>query len=189
MVGTRIGKTSPGSYATGTGPHKAAQDGAPTCTCKELGKIRAIIPMLERRTNVSMQIVFPGGKRVSALYHGFTIETDQSPQSGGHGSAPEPFDLFLASIGTCAGLYVLNFCEARNIPVGDARLIVRPERDTETGLVGKITIDIQLPAEFPEHYVEAVKRAVQLCTVKKHLDNPPVFEVFTTSSALAGIEA
>ena len=132
---------------------------------------------------MSMQIVFPGGKKVSALYRGFTIETDQSVQSGGDGSAPEPFDLFLASIGTCAGLYVLKFCETRNIPVGDTRLIVRPEKSSETGLVGKIEIEIQLPPEFPERYTGAIKRAAELCTVKKHLNNPPVFEVLVTSEA------
>ena len=130
-----------------------------------------------------MQIVFPGGKKVSALYRGFTIETDQSIQSGGDGSAPEPFDLFLASIGTCAGLYVLKFCETRNIPVGDTRLIVRPEKSSETGLVGKIEIDIQLPSEFPERYIDAIKRAAELCTVKKHLNNPPEFVILVTSEA------
>ena len=132
---------------------------------------------------MSMQIVFPGGKKVSALYRGFTIETDQSIQSGGDGSAPEPFDLFLASIGTCAGLYVLKFCETRNIPVGDTRLIVRPEKSSETGLVGKIEIDIQLPSEFPERYIDAIKRAAELCTVKKHLNNPPEFVILVTSEA------
>ena len=132
---------------------------------------------------MSMQIVFPGGKKVSALYRGFTIETDQSVQSGGDGSAPEPFDLLLASIGTCAGLYVLKFFETRNIPVGDTRLIVRPEKSSETGLVGKIEIEIQLPPEFPERYTGAIKRAAELCTVKKHLNNPPVFEVLVTSEA------
>ena len=118
---------------------------------------------------------------------GFTIETDQSIQSGGDGSAPEPFDLFLASIGTCAGLYVLKFCETRNIPVGDTRLIVRPEKSSETGLVGKIEIDIQLPSEFPERYIDAIKRAAELCTVKKHLNNPPEFVILVTSEAPAPV--
>jgi ribosomal protein S12 methylthiotransferase accessory factor len=136
-----------------------------------------------------MQIVFPGGKKVSALYHGFTIETDQSRAGGGDGTAPEPFDLFLASIGTCAGVFFLNFCETRNIPVNDAGLIVRSERDSETGLIGRIAIEIRLPSEFPQRYVEAVKRAVQLCTVKKHLDTPPEFEVLTSSRELAVLDA
>ena len=136
-----------------------------------------------------MEIVFQGGKRVNAVYHGFTIETDQSQGSGGAGTAPEPFDLFLASIGTCAGIYVLNFCEARNISMDGAGLILTPGRDPDSGMVDKITIEIQLPTDFPERYVAAVKRAAELCTVKRHLANPPEFEVLTSSGELALIES
>ena len=138
---------------------------------------------------MTMQVVFPGGKRVCALYNGFTIETDQSLESGGGGTAPEPFDLFMASIGTCAGIYVVNFCQFRNIPVQDARLDMTPERDAETGLVTKIHIDIQLPPEFPKRYTEAVKRAVGLCTVKRNLLSPPEFEINTIIGASTGVGA
>ena len=63
-----------------------------------------------------MTVRFDGGKRITADYNGFQIATDQAPDSGGDGSAPEPYDLFLASLATCAGIYVLNFCDRRNIP-------------------------------------------------------------------------
>ncbi|MDA8242639.1 MAG: osmotically inducible protein OsmC, partial [Elusimicrobia bacterium] len=56
-----------------------------------------------------MEITFPGGKKVNALWHGFEIATDQPKSSGGDNSAPAPFDLFLASLGTCAGIFVLGF--------------------------------------------------------------------------------
>jgi ribosomal protein S12 methylthiotransferase accessory factor len=128
---------------------------------------------------MDMKIEFPGGKKVNAIYKDFIIETDQSIDGGGEGTAPEPFDLFLASIGTCAGIYVLNFCQARSIPADGAGLTLAPERDPETGLVSKITIKINLPEGFPEKYEEAVKRAAELCTVKKHLKNPPAFEIRT----------
>lgn len=62
-----------------------------------------------------MEIIFPGGKKVNALYKGFTIETDQSKSDEGEASAPAPFDLFLASIGTCAGIYVIRFFEKREL--------------------------------------------------------------------------
>ncbi len=58
---------------------------------------------------MTMEIVFPGNKKVNARYRGFTIETDQAREEGGDGSAPEPFDLFLSSMGTCAGIYVVYF--------------------------------------------------------------------------------
>ena len=80
-------------------------------------------------------------------------------------------------------------CYLESVAAKESRLIVTPERDTGTGLIGKITIEIQLPPDFPEHYIEAVKRAAELCAVKKHLYNPPAFEILTTSASLAAIDA
>jgi len=53
---------------------------------------------------MEMEITFPGGKKVNSTYKGFTVETDQPKDEGGDGSAPEPYDLFLSSIGTCTGV-------------------------------------------------------------------------------------
>jgi len=126
-----------------------------------------------------MEVVFPGGKRVDALYKGFTIKTDQPKENGGKGSAPAPFDLFLSSIGTCVGIYVLSFCQERGISTRGLRLILDTERNKKTKLIEKITIEIQLPPEFPEKYKDAVVRAADICAVKKHLYNPPQFEIYT----------
>ncbi|KPJ60717.1 MAG: hypothetical protein AMJ46_05555 [Latescibacteria bacterium DG_63] len=130
---------------------------------------------------MEMEIVFPGGKMVDAVYKGFTIRTDQRITSGGDGSAPEPFDLFLASIGTCSGLYVVAFCQERGIPLDNAKLILKTEVNRETRMLSKIIIEIQLPPEFPEKYERAVIRAAKLCAVTKHLFEPPVFEIYTTT--------
>ena len=129
---------------------------------------------------MNMEIVFPGGKKVNALYRGFTIETDQPENGGGDGAAPSPFDLFVASIGACVGFYILSFCQERAIPTVEAKVILATEKNSETGLIGKITIEIQLPLGFPEKYKGAVERAAELCVVKKHLQNPPVFEIHTS---------
>lgn len=126
----------------------------------------------------NMEIIFPGGKKVDAFYKGFKIETDQPDRSGGKGLAPAPFDLFLTSIGTCAGIYVLSFCQERNIPTNKIKLILRTERNRESWMITKIEIEIQLPSSFPVKYKEAVIKAAELCTVTKHLYNPPVFEVY-----------
>ncbi len=128
---------------------------------------------------MNMEIVFPGGKKVDAIYKGFTIRTDQPKYSGGDGSAPAPFDLFLASIGTCVGIYVLVFCQERSIPIEEVKLILQTERNKETKMIRKITIEIQLPSEFPEKYKEAMIKAAELCSVKKHLYNPPLFDIYT----------
>ncbi len=126
---------------------------------------------------MEMEIVSAGGKKVNALYKGFTIMTYQSEEYGGEGKSPEPFDMFLASIGTCAGINVVVFCQKRGIPAENIKLILGFERNSDTKMVEKISIKIQLPQEFPEKYREAVKRAVDLCAVKRHMLTPPEFEI------------
>ena len=124
-----------------------------------------------------MKISFPGGLRVDAEYKGFFIKTDQPVYSGGDGSAPAPFDMFLASIATCAGSYVLAFCNKREIPTEEAAVVMKTRRNPETKRIEKISIEIQLYPEFPEKYKKAVIKAVDGCAVKAHILNPPVFEV------------
>ena len=131
---------------------------------------------------MDMEIVFRGGKRVNAMYKGFTIRTDQPEHSGGDNSAPSPFDLFLASIGTCAGIYILSFCQARDIPTRGLKLIQRTQRNSETRMIEKIIIEIQLPPGFPEKYRRTVIHSAELCAVKKHIHNPPAFDIYTTLS-------
>jgi putative redox protein len=122
---------------------------------------------------MNMLIRFPGGKKVEALYDDLTVLTDQPVIDGGSGSAPSPFDLFLASIGTCTGYYVLSFCQKNNIPTEQMKLIAQFLRNPTTHLIEDIHIDIQVPKEFPEKYKNAVIKAAGLCTVKRHLEKPP----------------
>ena len=130
---------------------------------------------------MDMTIDFPGGLRVDANFGPFTVSTDQ-PGPYGNGSAPTPFATFLASIGTCAGIYVLSFCQQRGISTDGVRIVQSLEANPLTGLVGKVLLDIQVPPEFPEKYKTAVIRAADQCAVKKHFENPPQFEVFTTTT-------
>ena len=127
-----------------------------------------------------MEITFPGGKRVNAFYKGFTIETDQSKSNGGEASAPEPFNLFLASIGTCAGIYVINFLQRRGLSTDGLKMFLETEKDPETRMIKKNRIEIKLPQDFPEKYKNAVVNAARLCAITKHLENPPAVEVSTT---------
>jgi putative redox protein len=126
---------------------------------------------------MDMRIYFPGGKRVDAQYKGLTIQTDQSVMNGGEGKSPAPFDLFLASIGTCAGIYVLSFCQERNIPTQNIDLVMKTKSGNESGMIEKIAIDINLPDGFPEKYNKAVRQAADLCAVKKNITNAPEFEI------------
>ncbi len=128
---------------------------------------------------MEMLIDFPGGSRVDAHFDGFTVPTDQPPAS----SAPSPFEVFLASIGTCAGIYVLGFCRQRGLPATDIRIVERVNHSRITGMVETIELEIQVPPAFPEKYRDSLIRSAELCAVKKHLENLPKFEI-TTSVAM-----
>jgi len=127
----------------------------------------------------TMNVSFPGGKRVNASYDGFEIATDQAVDSGGEGSAPEPYDYFLASLATCAGIYVLGFCQKRDIPYDGISLSQSWEREEKTKRLSNVRIAIEVPADFPEKYHRALVRAASQCSVKKTLENPPEFVVET----------
>ena len=129
---------------------------------------------------MEMTIEFPGSARVVARFGPFTVETDLPAQAGGEGSAPTPFETFLASLGTCAGVYVLGFCRQRGLPVKDIRLIQRAQLNPKTNLAESISLDIQLPPDFPEEYRAGVIRAAEQCKVKKHFESPPEIEVTTS---------
>ncbi len=130
---------------------------------------------------MDMEIVFPGGKGVNAIYENFTIMTDQSVREGGDGSAPEPFDLFLASMGTCAGIYVLSFCQHHDLPAEGISLIQTAEHNPETRMIDRVNIDIRLPADFPQKYRKALIRSAEQCAVKKHIAvGLPEFNVTST---------
>ena len=129
---------------------------------------------------MEMIVDFPGGARVDAHFGEFTVETDQPPQGGGEGSAPTPFAVFLASIGACAGIYVLGFCKQRGLPVDGVRIVQRMHSTPMSkGLIERLELEIQVPPDFPEKYHSALVRSAEQCLVKRHFENPPTFDVHT----------
>ncbi len=132
---------------------------------------------------MEITVDFPGGSRVNAHFRSFTVQTDQPIKSGGENTAPAPFDMFLVSLATCAGYYVMEFCKTRSIDTKGIRVIQKLEKDAKTKMISKILLEIQLPAEFPDRYIAAVIRAAESCSVKKHLEKPPEFEIYTSVSA------
>jgi ribosomal protein S12 methylthiotransferase accessory factor len=132
---------------------------------------------------MEMVIDFPGGARVDAHFGPYTVVTDQPPHGGGQGLAPTPFATFLASIGTCAGIYISGFCRQRGISTEGIRIIQTLETNPLNGMVSKVKLDIQLPPEFPEKYKTAVIRSADQCAVKKHFEQPPQFEISTSTLA------
>lgn len=128
---------------------------------------------------MEMIIDFPGGARVDAHFGPYTVHTDQPPHGGGEGSAPTPFALFLASLGTCAGIYVLGFCRQRGLPTDGIRIIQRLQSNPFSGMVEKVEMEIQVPPDFPEKYRPSLVKSAELCAVKKHMESPPQFEIVT----------
>lgn len=127
-----------------------------------------------------MEITIDGDKVITAHLKDHVIKTDQPVKSGGQNSAPSPYDLFLASIGTCAGIYVKSFCDQREISSENIKIIQTIEFDSLTRLPAVIKLDIQLPTDFPEKYRAAVINSAELCAVKKTINNPPKFEIITS---------
>lgn len=127
---------------------------------------------------MDIQVSFPGGKRVDAQVGDFVLRTDQPVSGGGNGSAPEPFSLFLASLATCAGLYVVGFCQARQIPLDGVTMTQHSEYG-DKGRLASVRLEIHVPPSFPAQYVDAVARAAAACKVKKTLADPPIIEVAT----------
>ncbi len=132
---------------------------------------------------MEITVTFPGGARVDATFGPYTVRTDQPPQGGGEGMAPTPFATFLASLATCAGVYILGFCRQRGLPTEGIRLIQRAHADPATGMVERVEMEILVPEDFPEKYRPALVRSAEQCAVKKHLEHPPRFEISTRNLA------
>ncbi len=124
---------------------------------------------------MEMLIDFPGGSRVDAHFGNFTVPTDQPPSA----SAPSPFEVFLSSIGTCAGIYVLGFCQQRGLPTDGIQIVQRIHANRMNGMVEEIDLEILVPSTFPEKYRDSLIRSAELCKVKKHLEKPPRFNITT----------
>lgn len=126
-----------------------------------------------------MEITFPGGVRVNAHYGSFDITTDQPEKNGGDNSAPSPFDLFLVSLGTCAGFFALRFCQQRQLSTEGMRLSMASEFNAETKRLDRVEITLTLPEGFPEKYRSAILRATDQCAVKRALVDPPEIDLVT----------
>ena len=124
-----------------------------------------------------LQVRFPGGTRVDAQIKDMLIRTDQPVNEGGEGSAPQPFQLFLVSIAACAGAYAVDFCQARGLPMDGMSLSMSGEFDEKKKRYTRFGLHLTLPEGFPEKYRKSILRVMDLCFVKKHIVDPPEFEL------------
>lgn len=126
---------------------------------------------------MEIRVALRGQKKISGHFDGFEVMTDQPLKSGGEGSAPSPFDLFLASIATCAGFFVQSYCQTRQLPTDGIEIIQNLTRDEQTRMVTQISLRVIVPASFPTEHHEGIIAAINACSVKKHLLHPPAFAV------------
>jgi ribosomal protein S12 methylthiotransferase accessory factor len=129
-----------------------------------------------------IEISLPGGRRVDARVRSHVIHTDQPLEARGEDTAPTPFELFLASLGACAGIFVQGFCATRGIPTEGIRIVERTEHGDD-GVLRAVELELQLPASFPERYRAAVHAVVEQCSVKKAIAAQPAISVRSTAAA------
>lgn len=130
-----------------------------------------------------IEVRFPGGKKVDACWDGFVVHTDQAVEDGGEGSAPAPFDYFFVSIATCAGITALAYCRRHKLPAEGLAVTLSADQDPGEYRFGKIRITVRLPAGFPPDHVASLRERVDGCVVKKHILNPPAFELAVSAGA------
>ena len=128
---------------------------------------------MEKRISVT----FPGKKRVNAVLGDFTVETDQSVRGGGDGAAPQPFDLFFVSLATCAGISALDYAQERGLPTEGLDIALVATKHPREPRYDRVRIEVTLPDGFPEAHVQPLLDDVNDCSVKRHVLQPPAFEV------------
>ncbi len=118
-------------------------------------------------------VTFPGGRRVDVQVGAHTVHTDQPVSNGGEGTAPSPFDLFLASLGACAGIYVQGFCAARKLDPAGITIREVPAYGND-GVLWSVGLELSLPEDFPERYREPLLGVIDQCAVKKAIAAQPL---------------
>ena len=115
------------------------------------------------------KITFPGNKKVDVAFNNYKIKTDQSKENGGDETAPEPFDIFVGSIGACAGIYAKTFCDVRKLSTDSMYVFVDIDLKEEQKLMEEISITLHVNQQFPEKYIKAIIKAMDSCSVKNQL--------------------
>ena len=120
--------------------------------------------------------------RLEAKFDDFTVIADQPIRYKGDGSAPGPFDYFLASSVLCAAYFVRVYCLARQIPTDDIRLSQNNIIDPENRYKQTFQIQVELPEDLPEKHREGILKSIDRCTVKRVVQQCPDFIIETVNS-------
>ena len=131
---------------------------------------------------MEITVKFLENLRLEANFDDFTVITDQPIRYKGDGSAPSPFDYFLASSALCAAYFVRVYCLARKIPTDDIIISQNNIIDPENRYQQTFQIDVELPESISEHDREGILRSIDRCTVKKVVQQGPDFKIEPVNS-------
>ncbi len=128
-------------------------------------------------TIMKINIRFLENLKLEAQFDDFSLITDQPIRYKGNGTAPSPFDYFLASSALCAGYFVKVYCLARNIPTEDIKLTQNNIIDPDNRYKQIFDIQVELPESISEHDREGILKSIDRCTVKKVIQQSPEFNI------------
>ncbi len=126
---------------------------------------------------MQVNVRFLDNLRLEASFDDFSIIADQPIRYKGDGTAPSPFDYFLASSALCAAYFVKVYCQARDIPTTDIRVTQQNVVDPDNRYQQSFRIEIELPESLSEHDREGILKAMDRCTVKRVIQNNLAFEI------------
>ena len=134
---------------------------------------------------MEIKVNFLDNLRLEAKFDDFTVVADQPIRYKGDGSAPGPFDYFLASSALCAAYFVKLYCQARDIPTENIRLSQNNIVDPENRYKQMFKIQVELPEDISDKDRQGILRSVERCTVKRVVQNNPDFVI----EAVANLDA
>ncbi|MRJ41617.1 MULTISPECIES: OsmC domain/YcaO domain-containing protein [Idiomarina] len=126
---------------------------------------------------MEIKVNFLDNLRLEAKFDDFTVVTDQPIRYKGDGSAPSPFDYFLASSAMCAAYFVKVYCLSRNIPTDNIRLSQNNIVDPENRYNQIFKIQVELPEDISDKDRQGILRSIDRCTVKKVVQTGPEFQI------------
>ena len=126
---------------------------------------------------MEIKVNFLDKLRLEAKFDDFTVIADQPVRYKGDGSAPGPFDYFLASSALCAAYFVKLYCDTRNISTENIRLSQNNIVDPENRYQQIFKIQVELPPDIPEVDRRGILRSIERCTVKKVVQAGPEFVI------------
>lgn len=138
-----------------------------------------------------LQITYEGGRRFTSVFAetNTVIPSDQLPSSGGNGTAPEPFQLFLAALASCAAVYIQGYCDKRGIDWSGISLRMKGDWNDTRRLYDSIHFEVSSASGLPDATMALIEMAIRRSAVFRQVEHATTFEtVFTHPPAMSDEE-